>query len=252
MRKCAEDEGGVRERGVFGRYIRHVATTDPRGRAALFVRGGERERQSRMAQDERAKLAANVSAGPENPHGYLIHDECIIIHRPLVNSTPDDYTIGMPRKTERQAEILQLIDAHDVASQEHLKKLLRERGKLVTQATLSRDLRELGVVRVPGVDGARYAMPEAVTSDTIPALESLLPQLFSSIDGVGELIVLHTLASGAQPVSEAIDAEGWREVLGTVAGENTILIICRSAQARQEVSERLSRIATGKPGLMKG
>lgn len=158
----------------------------------------------------------------------------------------------MPGKTERHAEILQLIGAHDVASQEHLKKLLRERGKSVTQATLSRDLRELGVVRVPGAGGARYAMPEAVASEAIPALDTLLPQLFSSVDGVGELIVLHTLASGAQPVSEAIDAHGWREVLGTVAGENTILIICRSAQARQEVVERLTRIATGKPALMNG
>jgi transcriptional regulator of arginine metabolism len=73
----------------------------------------------------------------------------------------------------------------------------------------------------------------------------LLPQLFSSVDGVGELIVLHTLASGAQPVSEAIDAAGWREVLGTVAGENTILVICRSAQARQDVTQRLTELATG-------
>jgi len=76
-------------------------------------------------------------------------------------------------------------------------------------------------------------------------METLLPQLFSSIDGVGELIVLHTLSSGAQPVSEAIDASEWREVLGTVAGENTILIVCRSAQARQEVTLRLTRIASG-------
>ena len=151
----------------------------------------------------------------------------------------------MARKSERQAAILALIGAHDVASQEGLKALLRERGIDVTQATLSRDLRELGVVRVPGDDGARYALPETVVGDAIPALESLLPQLFSSIDGVGELIVLKTLASGAQPVSEAIDAAGWREVLGTVAGENTILVICRSPQARQEVTVRLATLARG-------
>lgn len=115
----------------------------------------------------------------------------------------------------------------------------------VTQATLSRDLRELGVLRVPGATGARYALPETVVDEGIPSLETLLPQLFSSIDGVGELIVLRTLASGAQPVSEAIDASGWREVLGTVAGENTILVICRSPQARQEVTLRLTRLASG-------
>jgi transcriptional regulator of arginine metabolism len=151
----------------------------------------------------------------------------------------------MARKTERHAAILQLIRAHDVASQEELRKLLQQRGVSVTQATLSRDLRELGVVRVPGEEGARYALPDTVVSDAIPSLETLLPQLFSSIDGVSELIVLRTLASGAQPVSEAIDAAGWREVLGTVAGENTILVICRSAQARQEVTLRLTGLARG-------
>lgn len=152
----------------------------------------------------------------------------------------------MAHKAARQAAILELIRAHDVASQEDLKTLLAERGISVTQATLSRDLRELGVVRVPGEDGARYALPETVVSDAIPSLETLLPQLFSSIDGVGELIVLHTLASGAQPVSEALDAAGWREVLGTVAGENTILVICRSAQARQEITVRLTELARRK------
>ena len=151
----------------------------------------------------------------------------------------------MVRKTERQAAILELIGAHDVASQEELRKLLERRGVSVTQATLSRDLRELGVVRVPGEAGARYALPDTVVSDAIPSIETLLPQLFSSIDGVGELIVLHTIASGAQPVSEAIDEAGWKEVLGTVAGENTILVICRSAQARHDVTLRLTALARG-------
>jgi transcriptional regulator of arginine metabolism len=59
------------------------------------------------------------------------------------------------------------------------------------------------------------------------------------------LIVLHTLASGAQPVSEAIDAAAWKEVLGTIAGENTILVVCRSAAARLEVTRRLTELALG-------
>jgi len=147
-------------------------------------------------------------------------------------------------KTERHASILELIRAHDVASQEDLRGLLAKRGTSVTQATLSRDLRELGVVRVPGEDGARYALPETVASDAAPALETMLPQYFSSIAGVGELAVLHTLASGAQPTSEAIDSAGWKEVLGTIAGENTILIVCRSAQARQDVVLRLTELAS--------
>ena len=150
----------------------------------------------------------------------------------------------MTKKPQRQAVILDLIAANDVGSQEQLRRLLERRGVSVTQATLSRDLRELGLVRVPGDHGARYALPEKA-DDAIPALEALLPQLFSSLDGVGELIVLHTLSSGAQPVSEAIDAAGWREILGTVAGENTILVICRSPQARHEVAQRLTALARG-------
>jgi len=149
----------------------------------------------------------------------------------------------MTRKPDRQSLILELIRAHDVRSQEELKKLLQSHGMSATQATLSRDLRELGLVRVPGDNGPRYALPETIAGEAAPSLEVLLPQLFSRIDGVGELIVLHTLPSGAQPISEAIDAAGWREVLGTVAGENTILVICRSAQARVEVTERLTSLA---------
>jgi transcriptional regulator of arginine metabolism len=151
----------------------------------------------------------------------------------------------LAQKIERHAAVLELIGSHHVGSQEELRTLLSKREIDVTQATLSRDLRELGVVRVPGDEGARYALPETVASEAIPALDSLLPRFFSSIDGVGELIVLKTLASGAQPVSEAIDSSGWKEVVGTVAGENTILVICRSAQARQEVTLRLTGLATG-------
>lgn len=151
----------------------------------------------------------------------------------------------MAHKTERQAAILELIGSQDVGSQEQLRALLAARAIQVTQATLSRDLRDLGIVRVPGEDGARYALPETLAGEARPSLENMLPQLFSSIDGVGELIVLRTVASGAQPISEAIDAAGWREVLGTVAGDNTILVICRSAQARQAITLRLTELAQG-------
>jgi len=151
----------------------------------------------------------------------------------------------MPPKSQRQALILELIGAQDIGSQEVLRHLLEERGVSATQATLSRDLRELGLVRIPGEEGPRYALPSVLASDAAPSLDVLLPQLFSKIDGVGELIVLRTLPSGAQPVSEAIDGAGWREVLGTIAGENTILIVCRSPQAREDVTARITAMARG-------
>lgn len=149
----------------------------------------------------------------------------------------------MSNKHQRQQAILQLIGSHQVASQEELKALLATNGLNVTQATLSRDLRDLGVVRAPGEGGARYMLPEMMSDEAKPSLEGLLPQLFSRVDGVGELLVLHTLPSGAQPVAEALDAQGWPEIIGTLAGENTILIICRSEQARAVLSTRIVNLA---------
>ena len=149
----------------------------------------------------------------------------------------------MTAKSQRQALVLELVGSERIASQEELRAMLQARGIDATQATLSRDLRELGLVRVPSDDGPRYRLPEMVAGDAAPSLDVLLPQLFSRMDGVGELIVLHTLPSGAQPISEAIDAAGWREVLGTIAGENTILLVCRSSQARLDVTARLQQLA---------
>jgi len=146
-------------------------------------------------------------------------------------------------KNERQDAILHLIGSQVVRNQEELKQHLAERGLVVTQATLSRDLRELGIVRVPSDEGARYLLPEMLADESKPNLDTLLPQLFSRVDGVGELLVMHTLPSGAQPISEAIDAQAWPEIIGTVAGENTILIVCRSVAARQMIAERLSELA---------
>lgn len=149
----------------------------------------------------------------------------------------------MSSKPDRQQSILGLISQHHVANQEELRRLLETSGHRVTQATLSRDLRELGIVRAPTQTGPRYVQPDALADDDKPSLEALLPQLFESVDGVRELLVLRTVSSGAQPIAEAIDAEEWPDVLGTVAGENTILIICRSEQARLELAARLTKLA---------
>ncbi|MFN2564876.1 MAG: arginine repressor [Gemmatimonadaceae bacterium] len=149
----------------------------------------------------------------------------------------------MANKRDRQAVILELVRARPVSSQGELRRLLVGRGWEVTQATLSRDLRDLGLARVTTEDGVRYVVPEALTEDARPALDATLAQFFESMDGVSELIVLRTLPGGAQPVAEAIDAEGWPEVLGTIGGENTILVVCRSGEARTSVMRRLGQIA---------
>jgi transcriptional regulator of arginine metabolism len=148
-------------------------------------------------------------------------------------------------KRERQAAIREIIAAHDVGSQEELRRLLRQRGWDVTQSTLSRDLRDLRLARLPTpAGGLRYAAPDAMADEErVAVLEGLLPQLFANVDGVGELLVLHTLPGGAQPIASAIDHEDWPEVLGTIAGDDTILIICRSAQARDKLTRRIRTLA---------
>lgn len=146
-------------------------------------------------------------------------------------------------KPERQAAILDLVRTRPVSSQEELRVLLAAQGVEVTQATLSRDLRDIGLARVTTEDGIRYVLPESLGDEESPSLEVLLPQLFLSVDGVNELAVLRTRPSGAQPIAEAIDAEVWPEILGTIGGENTVLIICRSPEARTAVSDRLRRLA---------
>ncbi|MGH7617944.1 MAG: arginine repressor [Gemmatimonadaceae bacterium] len=152
----------------------------------------------------------------------------------------------MSQKSERQTAILRLVGSHSIANQEDLKRLLAADGLAVTQATLSRDLRDLGVVRASTGEGARYLLPEMLGDGDKPRLEELLPQWFSRIDGVGELIVLHTLPSGAAPISEAIDSLAWPDVLGTIAGENTVLIVCRSATARSSIIQRITDLASAR------
>jgi transcriptional regulator of arginine metabolism len=143
-------------------------------------------------------------------------------------------------KSTRHGAIRELVAERAIASQEELRRLLLERGWDVTQSTLSRDLRELRLARIPDAQGrARYAFPDSGTEDATPALERLLPQLLVHVDAVQTLVVARTVPSGAQPVAAALDGVGWSDILGTIAGDDTVLIICRSVPARERVVKRL-------------
>ena len=151
-------------------------------------------------------------------------------------------------KRERQHAILELIGAREIGSQEELRQLLHKRGWDVTQSTLSRDLRDLRVARVPTAAGLRYVVADSGADDGSRApLAAILPQLFLRLDGVGHLIVLRTVIGGAQPIASAIDSEASSDILGTIAGDDTILMICRSEQARERVARRLTGLAR-RPG----
>jgi transcriptional regulator of arginine metabolism len=155
-------------------------------------------------------------------------------------------------KRDRQHAILELVAAQAVASQEDLRRLLRPRGFGVTQSTLSRDLRELRLARIPTPDGPRYASPDSSNGETRATLEGVLPQFHVSSDGVGELLVLKSIPGGAQPIAEAIDAQSYPEVLGTIAGENTVLVICRSLSAREKMERLIRRFASAGGGDREG
>ncbi len=145
-------------------------------------------------------------------------------------------------KRDRQGAILELIKTHRVTSQMELRNLLEKQGIAVTQATLSRDIRDLRLVKVTGADGTgHYTLPEEWEHS--PPLETLLPTLFLSAEGTGNLLVVRTMTGGAQAVALGIDWEEWPEVLGTIAGDDTILLILREAGTLEEVRARILDIA---------
>jgi transcriptional regulator of arginine metabolism len=149
-------------------------------------------------------------------------------------------------RRERHQVILDIVRECRVTSQETLRELLEERGFDVTRATVSRDLRDLRLVKVPSAEGApHYTLPEEW--EHTPPLETLLPTLFLSAEGTRNLLVARTMTGGAQAVALAIDWEEWPEVLGTIAGDDTILIICREDDQVAVVRTRIEDISRRRP-----
>ena len=147
-------------------------------------------------------------------------------------------------KHDRHEAIIEAIRSQRITSQEQLRELLEAAGFAVTQATVSRDIRELRLVKVAGAGGvAAYTLPEEWEST--PPLQSLLPTLYASAEGTGNLLVVRTMTGGAQAVALAIDWEEWPEVLGTIAGDDTILLICREVDQVPQVQRRIEEIAEG-------
>jgi transcriptional regulator of arginine metabolism len=141
-------------------------------------------------------------------------------------------------KQARHEAIRDLVHTRRVASQEQLREFLETRGFDVTQATLSRDIRELRLSKAHDSEGGHYALPSEAWENS-PTLGRLLPALFIGAEGTGNLLIVKTMLGGAQAVAEAIDAEEWPEVLGTLAGDNTVLVILRDAGQLAVVQGRL-------------
>jgi transcriptional regulator of arginine metabolism len=135
-------------------------------------------------------------------------------------------------KHERQFVIREILGRTAVGSQDDLRRHLARRGYRVTQATLSRDMHELGIVRMTDNGGPRYAIP--------PAGEARIPRPLVGAEVRGivaneSVIVIHTLAGAAHTVGEYIDVHDHPDILGTVAGDNTLLVLPRSQKLTSQV-----------------
>jgi transcriptional regulator of arginine metabolism len=154
-------------------------------------------------------------------------------------------------KAARHAQITGILAApgSPVRSQDDLEKRLAQQGVHVTQATLSRDLVELGAVRLRGADGGLvYALPGepglgGLLQDPSVRLARVAEELLVTAEASGNLIVLRTMAGAAQLLASAIDHAGWPSILGTVGGDDTVLVISRDPAGGDEVARSLLRLA---------
>jgi len=150
-----------------------------------------------------------------------------------------------PTRAGRQAVIVELLGRHEVRSQPELQQLLGEMGIEATQATISRDLDEIGAVKTRGADGtARYVIdddpaPQRAGAGARERLGRLLAELLVGADADGNLAVLRTPPGAASFLAAALDRAGLEEIVGTIAGDDTILVVARSPVTGAELAGRL-------------
>jgi len=147
-------------------------------------------------------------------------------------------------KTRRQTVILELVDREEVTSQDILQRRLKSRGIAATQATISRDLKELGLVKRAG-DGAygRPGQDGASAETTLAQLQRVVVRSLSRTARVDQLVVLRTPPGEAQHLAFAIDRAAFPDVVGTIAGDDTVLVIAAGARQAVAFVEQLEKIS---------
>jgi transcriptional regulator of arginine metabolism len=143
-------------------------------------------------------------------------------------------------KPLRQKAILELLERGPVASQEDLQRALGKRGFKVGQATLSRDIHDLHLVKT----GTGYARPQDDTAaePPLPPVSRLVREFVLEVLPAQNLLVIKTTVGSAQPVAAALDGEDWPEALGTIAGDDTILIVCPEKKAATRIASRIQEM----------
>jgi len=146
-------------------------------------------------------------------------------------------------KAKRQALIREIVEAQTIQTQEELADALRGHGMVVTQATVSRDIREMHLLKVLADDGSyRYATMEKGETGVSDRLIRMLADSVVEMNYANNLIVIRTLPGSAHVAAEAVDNLKWPEVLGTIAGDNTILVIVRANDEVDAVIKRFRSI----------
>jgi len=146
----------------------------------------------------------------------------------------------MMNKTLRHRAILDVLQQGPIASQEDLQRALRKHGFKVGQATLSRDIRELNLIK--GADG--YSLPQGENSSslTLPPVSRLVREFVLDARAAQNLLVIKTIVGSAQPVAAALDGEDWPEAIGTIAGDDTILIVCPDKEGAKKLARRIEEM----------
>lgn len=143
-------------------------------------------------------------------------------------------------KTVRQVAILDIIEKQEIETQEELASALNARGIRVTQATVSRDIKELRLLKVLTPSGKyKYATGDQVDNNLTDRFIRMLAESLLSVSSANNLIVVKTLSGSANVAAEALDSMHWPEVLGTLAGDNTVLLIIRSNEETLTVTSRI-------------
>lgn len=143
-------------------------------------------------------------------------------------------------KTVRQGAILDIIEKQEIETQEELASALNARGIRVTQATVSRDIKELRLLKVLTPSGKyKYATGDQADNNLTDRFIRMLAESLLSVSSANNLIVVKTLSGSANVAAEALDSMHWPEVLGTLAGDNTVLLIIRSNEETITVTSRI-------------
>jgi len=147
-------------------------------------------------------------------------------------------------KVRRQLKILEIIRNSVVETQEELANQLRQQAIEVTQATVSRDIKELHLVKVPNHDGRyRYALPDGQFSGKqVERMRRIFRECLVNLDAAGNLVVIKTLSGTAGAVGEAVDSLQWPEIVGSIAGDNTVVLIIREETSIQDVLGKLRHL----------